>query len=87
MPGEPVEYTVVIQKDGRVACGTVTGPDGTDVKGFRQNHFSRFDQSHQVGDWMKTVDGVVLSPPLIEEYEDDIFDDTLYINDEDYFSN
>jgi CspA family cold shock protein len=34
MPGEPVEYTVVMQPDGRPICGTVTGPDGADVQGY-----------------------------------------------------
>jgi CspA family cold shock protein len=89
MPGEPVEYTVVIQSDGRVACGTVTGPDGADVQGCKPDALSTRAERFRVPDWVHTVDGVVIPVrnPLIEEYEDEIFDDTIYLEEEDYFSN
>jgi CspA family cold shock protein len=84
MPGEPVEYTVVVQSDGRVACGEVTGPDGADVIGFEPDILS--DPRLNVKDWLRTVDTVVFTKnPLVDE--DEIFDDSLYINDNDKFSN
>jgi len=94
--GEPVEYTVVVQSDGRVACGTVTGPDGADVQGYKPERIPGSASVpgtaslSRVTDWMKTVDGVVIATtnPLIAEYDkDDIFDDTFYLDEEDYFSN
>merc|ERR1719352_1048160 len=61
MPGEPVEYTVIVQSDGRVACGTVTGPDGADVQGYKPDGVPGPAGRSRVTDWRQTVDGVVFT--------------------------
>jgi CspA family cold shock protein len=82
MPGEPVEYTIVVKSDGRVACGTVTGPDGADVQGFDPGYSDMLsDPGQTVTEW--------LQKPVKEAGHDDdeVFDDTLYVYDNDFFSN
>jgi len=76
MPGEQVEYTIVVRPDGRVACGTVTGPDGASVQGFDPLMAAGYTSVKEVTD--------SLAP---ESDEDDVFDDTIYIYDNDFYSN
>jgi len=78
MPGEPVEYTIVVKSDGRVCCGTVTGPDGADVQG---NNPLLSEPSQGVSDRKQPCD---------KEFDgdaDEIFDDTIYVFENDFFSN
>jgi cold shock CspA family protein len=88
--GEPVEYTVVVHSDGRVACGTVTGPDGSDVQGDRPDGVPEPEERLRVANWLHphwNVDAVVFTKRHLIDDDDEDFDDTIYLNEEDYFSN